>query len=191
MYDDQCVIIEAAYKLGLAYLSGEDVIENEDLAIIWLEKAARNGHVDAINILEIIKEPEKKKIYPESLIHKTARGEMVRSKSEIIIADALFNLHIEYAYERVLTLKDRTILRPDFSIYCVSGDIILWEHLGMLDSQEYKAKWMKKRRAYANNDYEIGRNLFVTTDDDGGRMDSQKIHQTANEINGLVHKGGL
>ena len=37
------------------------------------------------------------RFFEEYLIHRTARGEMVRSKSEVIIADHLANKGIEYA----------------------------------------------------------------------------------------------
>lgn len=185
MYDEELVNIEAAYKLGLAYLYGNEVIENEDLAIIWLQKAAQEGHSDAGKILEIIKRPEKGIMYPEKLIHKTARGEMVRSKSELIIADALFQRHVKYAYEKPLPLYNQMVIHPDFTIYCVSGKIILWEHLGMLDKQGYKIKWIHKNQLYIDNNYVIGKNLFITRDQEGGRIDSQAIQETAQLVNNL------
>ena len=39
------------------------------------------------------------KFYEEKMIHKTARGELVRSKSEVIIANALYYNKLDYEYE--------------------------------------------------------------------------------------------
>ena len=39
--------------------------------------------------------------YSDRLIHRTLKGHMVRSKSELVIANILFENNIEYQYERV------------------------------------------------------------------------------------------
>ena len=66
------------------------------------------------------------------LIHRTSRGEMVRSKSEVIIADHLANNGVEYGYEQPLTIKGVTKY-PDFTIEDMeSGLTFYWEHCGML-----------------------------------------------------------
>jgi hypothetical protein len=44
------------------------------------------------------------RFYEEKLIHRTSRREMVRSKSEVIIADRLAAHGIDYAYEESLTI---------------------------------------------------------------------------------------
>ena len=51
--------------------------------------------------------------FDEKLIHKTARGELVRSKSEVIIADALFHNGLDYQYEPEVILEGK-VKRPDF-----------------------------------------------------------------------------
>lgn len=38
--------------------------------------------------------------YAENLIHRTERGHLVRSKSELVIANMLFQSGVEYEYER-------------------------------------------------------------------------------------------
>ncbi len=69
----------------------------------------------------------KNKFYEEKLIHKTKRGEMVRSKSEVIIANMLFDADINYLYEEPLQLKDGSIRSPDFTI-SKNGKTFYWEH---------------------------------------------------------------
>lgn len=87
----------------------------------------------------------------ENLIHLTSRGTAVRSKSELLIAEALINANIDFAYERPLTLGGQTRY-PDFTIIDdVTGKTIYWEHLGMLDRKDYRQAWEKKLSWYRDN----------------------------------------
>ena len=76
---------------------------------------------------------EKKKVFlEERLIHITARGDLVRSKSEVIIADHLNRAGVRYAYERELAIGG-SIKYPDFTIEDEdTGTSYYWEHCGML-----------------------------------------------------------
>lgn len=94
--------------------------------------------------------------------HFTTRGERVRSKSEVIIADALGQLGVPYKYEVPLLLGDREI-RPDFCCLNVrTRHEYFWEHLGMLDDADYVTRNCRKLEAYLNNGYFLGRELIVT-----------------------------
>ena len=50
------------------------------------------------------------------LIHRTTRGELVRSKSEVIIADLLDGFGVPYAYEQPFKGPDGSIRYPDFTV---------------------------------------------------------------------------
>ena len=104
--------------------------------------------------------------YAAHLIYRTSRGELVRSKSELLIAEKLFSLGMNYQYERVL---DGTVrpgkLRPDFSFVDDAGNLILWEHLGRMDRADYQDGWEWKRQWYAQNNFVEGRNLFTSTEE--------------------------
>jgi hypothetical protein len=52
----------------------------------------------------------------EGLVHRTTRGELVRSKSEVIIADMLASLGLPYGYEQPFTGPDGSVRYPDFTI---------------------------------------------------------------------------
>ena len=66
----------------------------------------------------------------EGLIHRTARGELVRSKSEVIIANLLHALGITYAYEQPFTGQDGSVRYPDFTIEdAETGRRVFLEHL--------------------------------------------------------------
>lgn len=105
----------------------------------------------------------------------TARGERVRSKSEVIIADTLFRHNIPYRYEFPITLKrsNSADIRRDFgsSITLYPDFLCLntrtrtefyWEHFGLMDSTEYSNNAAGKLRLYTENGILAGRNLIIT-----------------------------
>jgi len=124
----------------------------------------------------------KKHFYEAGLIHKTARGELVRSKSEVIIADALFDKQIDYAYEKELPLGEDGIRSPDFTIEdAESGSTFYWEHCGMMSDESYRRRWEAKRALYEKHGIVEGKNLIVSEDKLDGSIDSQKIRSLINQ----------
>ena len=121
-------------------------------------------------------------MFEDYLIHRTARGEMVRSKSEVIIADHLANHDIEYGYEQPLTIEGVTKY-PDFTIEDMeSGLTFYWEHCGMLHVPSYRRRWKEKLKWYRAQkilpqEEGGGKNgtLIVTRDEANGSIDSAKI----------------
>jgi hypothetical protein len=84
------------------------------------------------------------------LIHRTGRGELVRSKSEVIIADILGQLDLPYSYEQPFAGSDGSVRYPDFTVDdAESGRLFLIEHLGMLDEPAYRRRWQAKLRWYS------------------------------------------
>jgi hypothetical protein len=125
--------------------------------------------------------------YAEHLIHKTEKGHMVRSKSELVIANKLFQLGIPYGYElpfQIPSLGKR--FWPDFRFTDPSGDTILWEHLGMLHKDEYRESWERKLKIYKENGFVEEENLFTTRDDERGGFDSTVVTQVAKKIGSLI-----
>lgn len=99
----------------------------------------------------------------ENKIYDTRKGEKVRSKSEAIIADMLFEMGIPYHYEYPLRLKDGNVRFPDFTILKVSTrEEIYLEHFGLLDDEEYRKENMYKLDIYRANGIYIGKNLLFT-----------------------------
>ena len=80
-------------------------------------------------------------------IYSTKKGDLVRSKSEVIIANLLYHSGLEYSYEKEI-VYDGGKMRPDFTVLTPKGKIIYWEHLGMLGTEEYDQIWLMKKRAY-------------------------------------------
>lgn len=93
----------------------------------------------------------------------TAKGERVRSKSEVIIADTLNREGISYRYEYPIQLKGYGKVYPDFTILNISlRKEIYWEHLGMMDDEEYAEKAVRKINNYIQNGIFPGDNLILT-----------------------------
>lgn len=125
----------------------------------------------------------------ERLIHRTVRGEAVRSKSEVIIADRLDSHKIEYSYEKPLHFGGVTKY-PDFTIEDgESGITYYWEHCGLLHDPAYRDRWEAKQRWYLANDIlpydEGGGNrgtLIVTCDQTNGGISSQQIDSIIKKV---------
>jgi ATP-dependent DNA helicase RecQ len=83
-------------------------------------------------------------------IYRTLSGDMVRSKSVVIIANILYQTGIPFEYETFLTAPDGSCRLPDFTIEW-RGQTYYWEHLGMLDVDDYWRKWELKKDWYAEH----------------------------------------
>jgi hypothetical protein len=85
-------------------------------------------------------------------VHRTTRGLLVKSKSEVAVANILHEFVDKaagsMAYEQTFTCHDGSWLSPDFTIDLPDGRRILWEHLGMLLDQNYDAHWADKLARY-------------------------------------------
>ena len=129
------------------------------------------------------------RFYEEHLIHRTDRHEMVRSKSEVIIANALTHRGVEYAYEQPLTIGGVTKY-PDFTIEDMeSGRNCYWEHCGMLHVPTYRRRWEEKLAWYRANGilpHDEGGGprgtLVITRDEANGSIDSSKITKLIKEV---------
>ena len=122
----------------------------------------------------------------EGLIHKTLKdGLLVRSKSEVIIANMLYEANIDFEYEKFLEEKGKRFL-PDFTFEDAAGDPIIWEHLGMLSNPAYKESWDKKLAFYKSIGFEEGTNLFTTIDHENGSINSDEIKEVLQTIEDLL-----
>jgi len=116
--------------------------------------------------------------YAHHLIHRTTTGVLVRSKSEVIVADILTKLGITYEYEKRLTSKTNPndFRLPDFTVY-YEGDTWYWEHRGMLSVPTYKAAWERKENWYKENG--ILDQVVTSEDGDDGSIDAAAIEAIA------------
>ncbi len=131
---------------------------------------ARSCHVNPIHISD---EEYIKKWKQEEYIRKgfgedapefiTDRGEQVRSKTEILIANALNKYRIPYHYEKPLYLSGFGKIHPDFTVLNVRlRKEMYWEHLGMLDNEDYREDAFRRITLYEKNNYFPGDKLILT-----------------------------
>ena len=110
-------------------------------------------------------EYEKKGFSEESFELLTEKGERVRSKSEMIIANMLEKENIPYRYEYPIRLKGFGLVHPDFTVLNVRlRKEIYWEHLGMMDDPEYAEKAIRKIAAYHQSGFYSGDQLILTSE---------------------------
>ena len=130
----------------------------------------------------------KNKRHEENQQLTTDRGELVRSKSEVIIANALSASKIPYRYEFPLVIErsegDENFceFHPDF--YCLNirtRQEYAWEHLGMMDDSEYAERAVVKLALYSANGYFPGKNLIITMESKNAPLSSQEINRIINE----------
>lgn len=77
-----------------------------------------------------------------------ARGEVFRSKSELIIANLFNENHIPYKYEKACFINGRTYY-PDFTVLNKrTQEEYIFEHFGMMDNEEYRKHFYEKIELY-------------------------------------------
>jgi hypothetical protein len=85
--------------------------------------------------------------YEAGKIHEALSRDMVRSKSEVIIANMLHERGIKFTYEKPLFAPDGTMYLPDFTVVW-QGEEIYWEHVGRLSDPKYAVNWADKLAWY-------------------------------------------
>ena len=137
------------------------------------------------------------KIHGDNKKLRTDNGDLVRSKSEVIIANALKNNNVPYRYEFPLVIErkegdsentasfvngDYCEFHPDF--YCLNvrtRQEYAWEHFGMMDDPEYAARAVAKLSLYSANGYFPGKNLIISMESKSTQIDSLEINRLINE----------
>jgi len=95
----------------------------------------------------------------------TSSGLRVRSKSEILIAEALTRHNVPFRYEYPLKLAGLGMVYPDF--LCLNKRTrreYCWEHLGMMDNEKYINRNLLKLQKYELNGFFPGINLILTAE---------------------------
>lgn len=96
--------------------------------------------------------------------YQTLKGDIVKSKSELIIADRLFLADVPYHYEERLYLNGGATYRlPDFTImHPYTLELYYWEHFGGMDKEDYRLETKNKIELYALNGIIQGKNFICT-----------------------------
>lgn len=129
-------------------------------------------------LIDWMNEPYKKnQKHPESLIHKTVSGNLVRSKSEMLIDMALYKNKIPFRYECPVDMNGATY-HPDFTIFSPkTRKIVYWEHFGLMDDPVYAQKAYHKLQIYTANGFIPMHNLIVTFETKEYTLSSETIEK--------------
>lgn len=134
----------------------------------------------------------KKEIPPDIPKLFTDNKEQVRSKTEVLIANALKATGVPYRYEFPVKLnlnaglpshtENIQTFHPDF--YCLNlrtRKEYIWEHFGMMDDAEYSTRAAEKIILYQQNGYFPGKNLIIT-------METSKTKPSSIELNQIIQE---
>lgn len=114
----------------------------------------------------------------EDAEYYTAKGERVRSKSEILIADSLLRHNIPYRYEYPVYSKGVLIAAPDFN--CLNVRLrkeYFWEHLGMMGEEKYADRNVRKIEKYTLAEDFDETKLIITMETDRKPLDTRVIDE--------------
>ena len=109
------------------------------------------------------REYDAKPISKDIPVFLTMKGEQVRSKSEMIIADRLYMNGVPYKYECPFLLGNNEIIHPDFTILRMSDrKIVYYEHCGRMDDPGYVEDMTGRAIKYSLAGIIQGDRLFYT-----------------------------
>ena len=114
---------------------------------------------------------------------KTKRGDFVRSKAEMKIADALFESNIPYKMDVEFGVDNFTSYWVDFQIINPNtGEFFYWEHMGMMNNPDYVSKNIKKLDYYASKGLYPGKNLILTFENNEYKLDERHIQRIIKDL---------
>ena len=129
---------------------------------------------------QFIKEWQSKPYQPKPFrkddpVYITMRGERVRSKSEMIIADRLYANNIPYKYECPVIING-ILIHPDFTILRIQDrkDLFL-EHCGRIGDKDYSDDFVDRINLYSENGIIVGDRLFLTFETANRPLDVRTI----------------
>ena len=111
---------------------------------------------------------------PENRRFPTGRGILLRSKSELLIAELLDAYGIPFRYEETVEFEGMT-LAPDFTIRKRDGSLIYWEHMGLITNIRYYDSQLSKLRMYYAAGIVPWDNLIISFDNDRGIISAADI----------------
>lgn len=121
--------------------------------------------------------------YKDEKIYPTKKGDLVRSKSEVLLADMYYELGIPYRCEAEICLRDGSKKYPDFTLLDVKKRRIIYhEHLGLIDDDGYRKRNLRKLDEYRRSGIYLGKNLIITYEGEGSYLNIKEIRQMIKEM---------
>ena len=108
----------------------------------------------------------------------TKKNERVRSKSEILIANALADSGVPYMYEHPMKLKNGNIIYPDFRVLNVGKrKEYIWEHLGQMDRGIYAENALNRIFNYEDSGYYPRKHIIISWESSTRPLNTKTINQ--------------
>lgn len=104
---------------------------------------------------------ERKSQRRDALLYSSPKGVRFRSKSEFLIGSTAEKYHLPYRTEPHLYLDGRWY-HPDFVFMLPDNRLVILEHFGRTDLDEYMMDLIERLRIYENNGLILGVSVFVT-----------------------------
>ena len=106
----------------------------------------------------------------------TKKGERVRSKSERMIANTLYEYGIPYRYEYPLIENNMIWARPDFTVLNIrKRKTYYWEHFGIMDDSNYAKSAVKKISQYMKKGFFQGETLISTYETSSSLLNESEV----------------
>lgn len=107
---------------------------------------------------------------PEAKVHRSSRGLLLRSKSELSIAELFYVYEVPFHYEQVLHFGKHKLV-PDFMLKNKrTGKLYYWEHCGLVNNPSYMEHHRWKLGVYEKAGIAPWDNLIVTYDGADGNL---------------------
>ena len=133
-----------------------------------LAKARYDRHIDWANASYI-----RSSYRPEELIETTSRGERMRSKSEVLLAEAFYKYKIPFRYEDTTETPWLGTV-PDFTFQDYYNELFYLEYCGMMDNEKYVNNLLRKRDKYEDNGiYEWNNIIYIY--EKGNRINMEMV----------------
>ena len=138
---------------------------------------------DGQDVLEWMSEPYVGKPFKEDApVYMTIRGERVRSKSEVMIADRMFFRGVPYKYECPIMIEGQ-VIHPDFSMKRRSDNKIIYhEHCGKMSDPEYVNDLVERINLYNQAGIMQGDRLTFSFETADKPLDNRVIDRLIDEF---------
>lgn len=136
------------------------------------------------NLFRVAVRDGKERPFARHLIHRAEDGELLRSKSELLIYTQCLRAGLHPMYERRMDAPDGSWKWPDFTFMDEADDPIVWEHLGLSDNPAYVDDWERKRAWYLERGLIEGTTLFTSTE--RGGLDLGQIDIVIDQVKAAI-----
>ena len=99
--------------------------------------------------------------HPERKTKRTSRGTYVRSKSELLIIEKLYDYNIPVHYDEEHVINGVFVV-PDFTFKDRKREFFFWDFMGMMDDPDYARRNIAKQEDYYKAGLIPGDNLILT-----------------------------